>query len=282
MFLVPFGSGRELLIDIGQPSVIQQGAGISRLLFPMQLDPRDSIGAGVALSVSGHAWLGPSKMDYLGPWTTAEPVATHEGARSDATVVLPLSDEQLAVIEHIRAGADLNFWIETNIVLGYDPAVADAESSSDRWPIRKVQDNVSLQREAWSRLLAQSAVGMSLAIVMPVPLDKSTAGRAGSNLREAIRKLNNDEYADAVTEARKAMESIQDADRSLAAAKTALSIGKDRRTLGQRLSLLRYAVYGLASPAAHGDDNASAVAWDRETALAVIAGVAAVLACGSR
>jgi len=122
MFLVPFGSGRELLIDIGQPSVIQQGAGISRLLFPMQLDPRDSIGAGVALSVSGHAWLGPSKMDYLGPWTTAEPVATHEGARSDATVVLPLSDEQLAVIEHIRAGADLNFWIETNIVLGYDPA----------------------------------------------------------------------------------------------------------------------------------------------------------------
>jgi hypothetical protein len=278
---MPFGSGRELTIDIEQPSVIQQGAGITRLLFPMRLDHRNTMSPGVALSVSGHAWLGPSKMDYLGPWTTAEPVATHESVRSDATVVLPLSDDQLAAVEHIRAGSDLSFWIDTSIMLGYDPAVAAVDSPSECWPVRKAQDNVSVQREAWSRLLSQSAVGMSLAIVMPVPLDKSAAGRAGINLREAIRKLNNGEYADAVTEARKAMESIQDTDRSLKAARNALAIGKDNRSLEQRLSLLRYAVYGLASPAAHGDDNASTVEWGRETALAAIAGVAAALACGS-
>jgi hypothetical protein len=245
--MVQFGSGRQLLIDIDAPSVIQPGAGVHRVLFPMQIDPCNTIGGGVSVSLSGHAWLGPSKMDYLGPWTTEEPAATHEGVRSNATVVLPLYDEQLAVVEHIRAGSDINFWITTNIMLGYDSAVAGKQKSSDRWPIRPAQDNVIVQRETWSRLLAGSKIGMSLAIVMPVPLDKSTAGRAGMYLREAIRKVNNGEYTDAVTDARKALESIQSADRSLKSARAALAISQDNCSLDHRLALLRHAVYGLAT-----------------------------------
>ncbi len=134
----------------------------------------------------------------------------------------------------------------------------------------------------WARLLAQGKAGTSLAIVMPVPLDRSTSGRAGGHLREAIRKVNNGEYSDAVTEARKAIEAVHEPDRSLKAARAAMAIKQDARTLGQRLSLARYAIYGLASPAAHGDTSAFAVKWDRESAMAVIAGVAALLACSDR
>jgi hypothetical protein len=49
---------------------------------------------------------------------------------------------------------------------------------------------------------------MSLAVVLPVPLDASAGGRVGGHLREAIRKVNNGEYGDAVTEARKAIDAM--------------------------------------------------------------------------
>ena len=137
-----------------------------------------------------------------------------------------------------------------------------------------------MQGEVWERALKNANAGMSLAVVVPVPLDRSTAGRAGVHLREAIRKVNAGEYSDAVTEARKAMETAGDSDRSWKTTQEALQTGKDNRSLDQRLTIARYAIYRLASPAAHGDQNASTVKWARETALAVIASVAALLASG--
>lgn len=170
--------------------------------------------------------------------------------------MLPVSDEQLAVIEQRRAAADLTFWLDTNVVLGYDPAVADGDHN-DRWPARQAQDSVAVQGEVWERLLTQANAGMSLAVVVPVPLDRNTAGRAGAHLREAIRKLNTGEYSDAVTEARKAMEAAGDPDRTWKATQAALEVAKDSRSLGERMTIAGYAMYGLASPAAHGGENAS-------------------------
>jgi len=46
---------------------------------------------------------------------------------------------------------------------------------------------------------------MSLAVVVPTPFGDRPAGEIGAHLREAIRKVNNGEYDDAVTEARKAI-----------------------------------------------------------------------------
>lgn len=278
MSFVTFGGDRQLYIDISAPTMIGCGAGVHQLWFPVQLDARRTIGGGVSVSLTGHAWIGPSRHDYLGPWTTAEAVATFEDQRIPANIVLPVSDEQLAVIEQRRAAADLTFWLDTNVVLGYDPAVADGDHN-DRWPARQAQDSVAVQGEVWERLLTQANAGMSLAVVVPVPLDRSTAGRAGAHLREAIRKLNTGEYSDAVTEARKAMEAVADPDRTWKVTRAALEVAKDSRSLGERMTIASYAMYGLASPAAHGDENASTVKWGRETALAVITGVAAILAC---
>jgi len=36
-------------------------------------------------------------------------------------------------------------------------------------------------------------------------------------------------------------------------------IRKEERTVGQRLAMLRHALHGLASPAAHGDDTATEI-----------------------
>ncbi len=132
---ITFGGGRQLNIDVAQPTMLHLGAGINQLWFPVTLDARNTIGGGVSVSLTGHAWLGPTRHDYLGPFTTAEAVATFEGQRIPANIVLPLPDEQLAVIEQRRAGADLTFWLDSNVVLGYDPAVAGG-SKDDRWPAR--------------------------------------------------------------------------------------------------------------------------------------------------
>jgi hypothetical protein len=122
---------------------------------------------------------------------------------------------------------------------------------------------------------------MSLAVVLPVPLDGSAAARVGSHLREAIRKVNNGEYGDAVTEARKAIHAMDGKQPDWESERHIAGIKKDERTLDQRLAMLRHALHGLASPAAHGDATAVDIKWDREKALAVIASVSALAASGA-
>ncbi len=122
---------------------------------------------------------------------------------------------------------------------------------------------------------------MSLAVVLPVPLDASAAGRVGRHLREAIRKVNNGEYGDAVTEARKAIDAMDSRQPDWESERHIAVIKKDERTLDQRRAMLRHALHGLASPAAHGDDGAVGITWNRERALAVIAGVSALVASGA-
>ena len=83
-----------------------------------------------------------------------------------------------------------------------------------------------------------------------------------------------------MTEARKAIDAMDGRTQGWQAERQIAAIKKEERTLSQRLVMLRHALHGLASPAAHGDDVAAKIKWDRENALAVIAGVAALAACG--
>jgi len=124
MAMFTFGDGRELLLKVAEPTALFKGAGLHRLQFPVEIDSRHTIGAGVAFAIGGNAWLGQAGGDWLGPWfpdpmqqsvVYEDPFAT--------TLVLPLTDEQLAVIEQRRAGSDLRFSFDIQIALGYDPAV---------------------------------------------------------------------------------------------------------------------------------------------------------------
>lgn len=277
MALIPFGGDRQLSINIREPNALMRGAGLHRLTFPVELDARNTFGGGVSITLSGYAWLSMPGMDWLGGWTTERPVVSQEGLTFDAVAVLTLGDEQLAVIEQRRAGGDLRLMLDANVVLGYDPAASSGDQNA-RWPARSFQENLYIYSDAWQRLLYQTALATSLAVVVPVPLDMSAAAKVGVHLRDAIRKVNDGEYGDAVLAARRAIDSMGT---DWIAERTAVQTPKDQRSLHERLSALRHALHALASPSAHADEVADSIKWDREKALAVIAGVSALAACNT-
>jgi hypothetical protein len=283
MAQINFGDGRELRIVIESPIAIFKGAGVHRLQFPVTLDVRNTIKTGVPFTLSGQAWLGTVGGDWLGPWfMLADPnqmlVVQRFGA-FDATIVLPLTDEQLAVIEQRRASSEfMSFWFDVQIVLGYDPDVA-AGPAEKHWPARVVQAHVDVYADQWVRLLRQAGAGTSLAVVVPVPLDGSPAHAVGTALREALRKVGDREWGDAATAARKAIEEIDHLHGKWPTLKEIADVNRDDRTLDQRLALLRHGLHAIASLSPHTGPVPASVNWDREKALAVIAGVAALAAC---
>jgi hypothetical protein len=103
--VLTFGGGRQLSVAVGEPTALLRGAGLHRLTFPVTLDGRNTMLGGVPVALSGWAWLCMNTMDWLGSWSTERPVVTREEP-FNATAVLPLTDEQLAVIEQRRAGSD--------------------------------------------------------------------------------------------------------------------------------------------------------------------------------
>lgn len=280
MAQIRFGDGRELSIKIEQPNGLMKGAGLHRLQFPVEIDSRKTIGTGVPFALSGQAWLGPPGGDWLGRWFTDpnQPLVVHEDASFPATIVLPLTDEQLAVIEQRRAGGDVVLSFDVQAILGHDPQVA-TQPAKDHWPSGFFQQQMNIYAASWLRLLSQVNAGTSLAVVVPVPLDNTAAARVGSHLRDAIRKVNNSEYGDAATAARRAVEAVDDIHGVWPSESSVARIRKDERTLDQRLAMLRHSLHALASPSAHDDKVAAAIRWDREKALAVIAGVSALATC---
>lgn len=268
-----FGAGRDLTINIGEPIAVQQGTGVNRLLLPLQLQGTGKMRNGIPMSVSGSAWLTMTSMDWLGTWTTEKPLVM-QTLEFDGQMVLPLSDDQLAKIEQRRKGREVRMQLNADVVIYDDETVA--EPGPDRWPVRSFQHSAFIHSDTWQRLTSSTAVAMSMALVVPVPLDASPAAMVGANLREAIRKVNDGEYGDAVVAARRA---IDDMGSGWASEKSVVSTARDKRSLEQRLSLLRHALFSLASPPAHGDPVAASIKWDRENAMTVIAGVAALAAC---
>jgi hypothetical protein len=97
MQVLPFGGGRELSVSVGEPNAIMRGAGVHRLTCRVPLDARNTIGGGVPIDLSGWAWLSTTGMDWLGGWSTERPVVTRDRQPFEAMLVLPLTDEQLAV-----------------------------------------------------------------------------------------------------------------------------------------------------------------------------------------
>jgi hypothetical protein len=262
-------------MSIEGPKGLIAGAGLHRLIFYAHVKAQ-TMPAGVPVTLSGEAFLSGGMHDWLGVWSVEhQPVTRDAGQPEVVTIFLPLTDQQLAVIEHRRAAADLQIQLNVDVALGYHP-LATGSASKDIWPVRSFQETIFVQRESWVRLLTQAPAGTSLAVVVPVPLDGGAAAKVGTFLREAIDKVNKGEYGDAVTAARRAIDAMGG---DWASEKSIVNVAKAQRSLDQRISLLRDALHGLASPSAHSDPVADTINWDRPTAMAVIAGVSALAAC---
>jgi hypothetical protein len=238
MKTLPFGGGREITMSIEGPQGLIAGAGLHRLMFYAHVKAH-AMPAGVPVTLSGEAFLSGGMHDWLGAWSVEhQPFTRDDGQPDVVTILLPLTDQQLAVIEHRRAGADLQIQLNVDVTLGY-PRLAKGTAGKDIWPVRAFQETIFVQRESWVRLLTQAPAGTSLAVVVPVPLDGGGAPKVGTLLREAIEKVDKGEYGDAVTAARRAIDAMGG---GWASEKSIVSVDKAQRSLDQRLSLLRHAL----------------------------------------
>jgi hypothetical protein len=254
MRTLPFGGGREITMSIEGPQGLIAGAGLHRLMF-YDYVKANPMPTGVPVTLSGEAFLSGGMHDWLGTWAVEhQPVTRDDGQPDVVMILLPLTDQQLAVIEHRRAGADVQIQLNVDVALGHHP-LADGSAGKDIWPQRTFQETIFVQPESWVRLLTQAPVGTSLAVVVPVPLHGASATRVGTLLRDAIEKVNKGECGDAVTAARRAIDAMGT---GWVSEKSIVRDSKERRSLDQRLSLLRHALHGLASPSAHGDPVADA------------------------
>ena len=98
-------------------------------------------------------------------------------------------------------------------------------------------------------------------------------------MREALRKVGEHEFGDAVVAARKAIYELDELHGKWPDLKDVADVKRDDRSLDQRLAVLREGLFSIASLFPHIGTVPASVNWDREKALAVIAGVAALAAC---
>jgi hypothetical protein len=187
MKTLPFGGGREITMSIEGPQGLIAGAGLHRLMFYAHVKAH-AMPAGVPVTLSGEAFLSGGMHDWLGPWSVEhQPVTRDDGQPDVVTILLPLTDQQLAVIEHRRAGADLQIQLNVDVTLGYHP-LAKGSAGKDIWPVRAFQETIFVQRESWVRLLTQAPTGTSLAVVVPVPLDGGAPRRPGRSCARPSRR----------------------------------------------------------------------------------------------
>jgi hypothetical protein len=301
-----FDSRRQMGVWVsfdGQRGILG-GAGVHRFVMAMHVDGRNTLPVGTPVLLTGAAWLVTSgSRDYLGQWTTEKPVALYAQPFS-AQLVLELRDDQLALIDQRRlkgnAGGDVRFELEIHAALTGGLPREEAPRpprwrwwrkkpmsvASGPWPVAYNGHTVTFTSGQWGELLAGINAHAALAVVLPVPVFDGDAHAVGVRLRDAIKLLGEGQAGKAVIDARRAIETMDRAfgelDAGQAAMKAIVDIPPVDRTQEQRFALARHALFSLASPSAHGDAHADTFTWDRETAVAVIAAVAALGAMRSK
>lgn len=188
--------------------------------------------------------------------------------------VVALSYDALDDLERHRGGQDLTLILSVHATLtggtpahcGMDEAVASAQV-----PIR-------VRQGEWVRQLEETgAVAGVLIVVHPRPHAAGTRyAEAMGYLRAARQLLAGGQYPQAVSEARKVLDVLNEIDP--APAGDPPNVPARQRTKSQRWFQLRKAVTELANPAPHGDAAAAAVTWDHADAQAVLGTVASLLA----
>lgn len=190
--------------------------------------------------------------------------------------VVELSYEAFDALEQHRHGQDLTLTLRVNAtLLGSAVQETDGELA---WPAVTRQTSIHIHRTEWVRHLdnIDAAAGVLVA-VHPRPYAAGTRyADALGYLRAARRLLDGGQYPQAVAEARKVLDVLNEIDRP--PVNDPQDVAPKQRTKAQRWSRLRTAVTELANAAPHGDATAAQVTWDRQDAQAVIATVAALLA----
>ncbi|MGK5519165.1 hypothetical protein ACSNN9_07385 [Micromonospora sp. URMC 107] len=292
----------SLWLSFDERRFLQGGAGVHRLTLALKIDARGTLPAGTPIALGGSAWLTTGSREYLGQWATESPITVYDKPSSE-TLVLALTDDQVAIIEQRRAknGGGFNIELEVDALLtsglparSFEPPrraswwlrrAPAPEPVITGWPKAHSNHSVYFTSGQWSEMLAGINAYASLAVVAPLPALDPDAHAVATHLREAIRLVANGDVTQGVTEARRAIEALDAVfgtpDRGKKAIREIAEITPESRTLSERVALLEHALFSLASPAAHADPDAATFHWNRERAKLVVASVAALAACRS-
>ncbi|WP_306209550.1 hypothetical protein [Actinoplanes sp. RD1] len=179
-----------------------------------------------------------------------------------------VSAEQLRVIDELRAASGdfwLNLTFDVSTVSGTPPEL-----------IARTGDSFLVVRSAtWGEQTQRIAAASFIDVLVPMPQNAEMVG-AVTRLNEARQLLLDGKYDPALGEARKALEPVR------AAMRTVYQSGKAKTDAHQRLLDERFAMmvedlFSLLSGAAHDDPVTQDFTYSREDAVTLIASTAGIV-----
>jgi hypothetical protein len=187
------------------------------------------------------------------------------------TWAVPVSYEALDAIERHRAGRDLTLAVSVHALLGGDRG--DLE-----WPVALAQTTVTVPVGEWVRQLEQVNAAAGLFVVVHAPLHAGDSRRADAvgYLRTARRLLAGGDFDQAVAEARKVLD-VLDQIAPVPDRGQVNNVVPKNRDKSLRWAGYRHATQDLINSSPHGDAIAAQITWTYEDAAAVLAAVAGLL-----
>lgn len=264
-----FEGGREdsLQIEFKKLECLP-GRGAHRLALRYELTPKGRI-LGSVLLLHGRLSLADGAASWIGNLHADEalPLASANWPR-DILLSTTISDAQLAQLTD-RISDALSLRVDLNAaVVGGDHQLS--------WPAATSQEDLRIERSDWLKVAEQLGALVAVTITVPLPLGDPEANQAriGRHLQTGLRALAEGRPADAVRDARLAVEILRD----VGPENSYQSVPARQRDLDQRFAALRQAAFDLASGAAHADGITKDFVYSRSDAAAILGCIAAVAA----
>lgn len=187
------------------------------------------------------------------------------------TWAVPVSYEALDAIERHRAGRDLSLAVSVHALLAGDRG--DLE-----WPMSSAQTSITVSVGDWVGQLEQVNAAAGLYVVVHAPPHAADSRRtdAVGYLRTARRLLASGDFDQAVAEARKVLDVLDQID-PVPDRGQVKDIARKDRDKTHRWAGYRHATQDLINSSPHGDEVAAQITWTYQDATAVLAAVAGLL-----
>jgi hypothetical protein len=183
------------------PVSITPGLGTHRLLVRAEVEPiRVAPGCNLALldgELHAEHPTGPRWVGSFHP--VAVPLRTNPPGWL-ADLVVALTDAQVLALEKDRNGHDLQVRLDLRASL----------PQSREHAVASGQDTRRVPASTWEGQIQQLGRAVSFTVTIPLPMDGGPLADAAHHLRQADQQITRGEYADAVRQARLAIEAMRD------------------------------------------------------------------------
>lgn len=188
------------------------------------------------------------------------------------TWTVPISYEALDAIERHRAGGDLGIALSVHALLV-------GAGHGQEYPTQAAQTSITVPAGEWVKQLEQVSAAAGLFVVVQAPPHAGDGRRtdAVGYLRTARRLLANGDFDQAVAEARKVLDVLNEIDPVPTRSQVDAVTDRKARDKALRWANYRHATQELINSSPHGDAVATKITWTYADVTAVLAAVAGLL-----